>query len=189
MKIGIFGGSFNPPHEMHKRIALELIENGYVDRVIYVPTGNKYNKKDLIDAKERLEMLKIMVQNNKNLVVSDYEFKNMLIYTYQTLDYFKSIYPNDEIRFVCGTDNLQEITTWKNYKYILDNYKILVIERDNDNVENIMKTLNSDNIIITSITTKKVSSTEIRSVLGKNEYSYDLDNKVMTYIKKRKLYC
>ena len=45
MKIGIFGGSFNPPHNMHKNIALDLIKNKYLDKVIYVPTGNKYNKK------------------------------------------------------------------------------------------------------------------------------------------------
>ena len=45
MKIGIFGGSFNPPHKMHKKIALDLIKRGYVEKVVYVPTGNKYNKK------------------------------------------------------------------------------------------------------------------------------------------------
>ena len=45
MKIGIFGGSFNPPHNMHENIALNLIANGYVDKVIYVPTGDNYNKK------------------------------------------------------------------------------------------------------------------------------------------------
>ena len=44
MKIGIFGGSFNPPHNMHKNIALELIEHGYLDKVIYVPTGDSYEK-------------------------------------------------------------------------------------------------------------------------------------------------
>lgn len=37
MKVGIFGGSFNPPHKMHKRIGLELIKKGYVDKIIYVP--------------------------------------------------------------------------------------------------------------------------------------------------------
>ena len=44
MRIGIFGGSFNPPHMMHKNIALELLKMDYLDKVIYVPTGGLYNK-------------------------------------------------------------------------------------------------------------------------------------------------
>ncbi len=188
MKIGIFGGSFNPPHKMHKKIALELIKKEYVEKVIYVPTGNKYSKKDLIDAKERLEMLRIMTQNNENLLVSDYELKNILTYTYQTLDYFKSLYPNAKVCFICGTDNLQEITTWKNYNYILNNYKILVIKRNNDNVENIMNSVNTRNIIIIDINAKDLSSTSIRKNLKENGYTFDLDDEVMDYIRQRKLY-
>ena len=58
MKIGIFGGSFNPPHNMHLGIALELIKDKYLDKVIYVPTGDNYNKIGLISFKDRLNMLK-----------------------------------------------------------------------------------------------------------------------------------
>ncbi len=192
MKIGIFGGSFNPPHKMHKKIALDLIHDGYVDEVIYVPTGNKYNKKDLLDVEERLAMLKIMTHDNGQLKVSAYEVKNVLTYTYQTLDYFKSIYPNDDIYFICGTDNLREITTWKNYAYILNNYKILVIQRDNDDIEDLIKNIYNDNIIITKISTRKVSSTKIRDALRRNA-SYStlskyLEAEVIDYIKKRNLY-
>lgn len=189
MKIGIFGGSFNPPHKMHKTIALELIEKNYVDKVIYVPTGNKYNKKDLIDAKHRLEMLKIMTQNNDNLPVSDYEVKNILTYTYQTLDYFKSIYPNDEIYFICGSDNLKEITTWKNYKYILENYKLLVIKRNNDNLDEMVNNLNTSGIILTEIFPQNVSSTNIRKDLSNQIGNDNLDIKVAEYIKRNQLYC
>ena len=186
MKIGIFGGSFNPPHKMHKKI--DLIKRGYVEKVVYVPTGNKYNKKDLIDAKERLKMLKIMTKDNNNLLVSDYELKNVLTYTYQTLDHFKRIYPNDEIYFICGTDNLQEIKTWRNYEYILDNYKLLVIKRNNDNPKSIMSSLNTKNIIIININAKDLSSTNVRKSLKEVGYSDDLDDEIMVYLRNRKLY-
>ena len=66
---------------MHKNLALYLIKNKYLDKVIYVPTGNKYVKKDLIDVKYRLEMLKLMVEDIKDLEVSAYERKKALIYT------------------------------------------------------------------------------------------------------------
>ena len=67
MRIGIFRGSFNPPHNMHKDIALNLIKNNYLDKVIYVPTSNKYNKNSLIDYKERYNMLNILCTNNNNI--------------------------------------------------------------------------------------------------------------------------
>ena len=180
MKIGIFGGSFNPPHIMHKKIALDLINEKYLDKVIYVPTGNKYNKKDLIDVKYRIEMLRLMCDNNC-LEVSDYEIKNNLIYTYQTLDYFKIKYSNDEIYFICGSDNIKQIYTWKNYEYILNNYKILVVLRNNDKNIDIQK---HNNIIVTNIRTDDLSSTSLRNNLDE----LNLDKKVYNYIKQEKLY-
>ena len=146
MKIGIFGGSFNPPHNMHKNIALDLIKNKYLDKVIYVPTGNKYNKKGLANQNDRYNMLKLMIEGYDNLDVSNYEFSK-LTFTYETLNHFKNIYKNDEIYFICGSDNLKEITTWKNYDYILDNFKLIVIRRNNDDINEILSKINSKNSI------------------------------------------
>lgn len=189
MKIGIFGGSFNPPHNMHKKIALELIEKRYLDKVIYVPTGDKYQKDDLIPAKDRFQMIKLMIQNNKNLSVSDYEIKNKLTYTYQTLLFFQKEYPSDEIYFICGSDNLLELNTWNNYQYILEKYKILVIRRDDDEIEEILK--ENKNIIDTNIPLSNLSSTKIRELIKNNkreELLKKVDSSVMKYIEKNNLY-
>lgn len=188
MRIGIFGGSFNPPHKMHKNIAIFLLQNNYIDKVIYVPTGNKYNKKDLIEAKYRLKMLEIMTRNDNRMNTSNYEIKNTLTYTYQTLDYFKSIYPNDEIYFICGSDNLKEITTWKNYKYILNNYKLLVIKRNNDNLDEIIKNLDNKSIVIIKINSEDTSSSTIRKDLKSGKDNSNIDEDILKYIKKEKLY-
>jgi nicotinate-nucleotide adenylyltransferase len=191
MKIGIFGGCFNPPHKMHKNIALELIEKKYLDKVIYVPTGNRYNKKDLADVKDRYNMVKLMIKDNKNLEISDYEIKNTLTYTYQTLDYFKEKYQNDEIYFICGSDNLNEITTWNNYHYILNNYKIIVVKRNNDNLNNILNKINNKNILIANIKLASISSTNIRKDINNKNYEYLLnyvDKSVLEYIKDKKMY-
>lgn len=188
MRIGIFGGSFNPPHKMHKNIAIFLLQNNYIDKVIYVPTGNKYNKKDLIEAKYRLKMLEIMTRNDNRMNTSNYEIKNTLTYTYQTLDYFKSIYPNDEIYFICGSDNLKEITTWKNYKYILNNYKLLVIKRNNDNLDEIIKNLDNKGIVIIKINSNDTSSSTIRKDLKSGKDNPNIDEDILKYIKKEKLY-
>ena len=162
MKIGIFGGSFNPPHNMHQDIANGLIKKGYIDKVIFVPTGNRYDKRELVEAKERYHMLQLIC--NKDEQVSDFEITNNLVYTYQTLDYFKNLYINDEILFIVGADNLAELDTWKRYKYLLENYKFLVVKRKGENVEELLKRYNfSPNIIITDIKMKNISSTMIRN--------------------------
>lgn len=189
MKIGIFGGSFNPCHNMHKKIAIELIEKGYVDKVIYVPTGDKYNKNDLITVTDRYKMLLLMVKNNPNLYVSDYEITNKLTYTYETLSHFKKKYPNDEIYFICGSDNILEFNTWNNYQYILDTYKILVIRRGDDKIEEILK--NNKNVIEVDVPMSNLSSTKIREFIKNNrsdELITKLDESVLEYIENNNLY-
>ena len=193
MKIGIFGGSFNPPHNMHKNIALNLIKNKYLDKVIYVPTGNKYKKEGLINQSDRYNMIKLMIEGYDNLDVSNYEF-NKLTYTFETLDYFKNSYKNDDIYFICGSDNLKEITTWKNYDYILKNYKIIVIRRNNDDLNKITNDLfiYSKNIIYITDIENSVSSTLIRENLNKNNNVYllqNMDAKVIEYIKNNSIVC
>ena len=190
MKIGIFGGCFNPPHHMHKNIALDLIKEGYLDKVIYVPTGNNYDKHDLINFKYRYEMVKYMIGDNNKLDVSQIANNNDYKYTYQTLDYFKGIYKEDDIYFICGTDNLNEFDTWTKYKYILSNYKLLVIKRNDDKLESILNKYNEykDNIIITNIKPEILSSTLIRNNINNLEIKKHLDKTVYKYIIDNKLY-
>lgn len=193
MKIGIFGGSFNPPHNMHKNIAKELIEKGYLDKVIFVPTGMKYEyKNNLLNDKIRVKMLSLMIRDEKNMKISKYELKNKTVYTYETLNYFKKKYKNDEIYFICGTDNLTYMDTWAKGIDILENYKILVIKRDTDDINEIIKRLKKyqKNIIITDIIPNNISSTKIRNMIkdeNKNINNY-LDLSVLNYIKRKKIY-
>lgn len=188
MRIGIFGGSFNPPHKMHKNIALELIQKNYIDKIIYVPTGDKYSKKELIEAKHRIKMLELLIKNNHQMRISDYEVRKNLTYTYQTLDYFKRIYPNDEIYFITGSDNLKDITTWKNYKYILNNYKLLVVKRNDDDITKIVNNLNDNFIIEAKINTQNISSSNIRNDIKNDIYNSNIDKDILKYIKRKKLY-
>lgn len=192
MKIGIFGGCFNPPHNMHKNIAVKLVEENYLDKVIFVPTGNFYNKKDLISDEKRYEMIKLMIKDNSNLDVSKYEF-DKLTYTYQTLNYFQKKYKNDEIYFICGSDNLSELDTWREYEFILNNFKILVIRRNDDDLENILKKYEKykDSIVIADIGEKVLSSTFVRDMFKKGNFELikdKMDNNVYSYIVREKLY-
>ena len=192
MKIGIFGGSFNPPHKMHKEIALTLIEKHYVEKVIFVPTGSKYKyKNNLLSDKVRFEMLKLMCRDNNNLEVSNYELKEHVVYTYETLNYFKNKYKDDEIYFICGTDNLSYIDKWKNGLDVLANNKLLVVKRSTDNINDLLVKFKDykDNIIVTNILENEISSTKIREMIYNNKRAETyLDKDVSDYITRNKLY-
>ena len=187
MKIGIFGGSFNPPHKIHQKIANYLVKNNYLDKVIFVPTGSNYEKSYLASEQDRYNMLKLMIGNVSYLDISTYEF-GKLTHTYQTLDYFKEHYKDDEIYFICGSDNLKEIKTWKRYQYILSNYKLLVIRRNGESITDILSELKSyqDNIIVIDDIKSSLSSTSIRKRFKDDKKLVkdgNIDSKVFEYIK------
>lgn len=190
MRIGIFGGSFNPPHQQHFKIAENLVKNNHLDKIIFVPTGNSYKKDNLILDEHRYKMLKLMINNYLYLDVSNYEFKK-LTYTYETLDYFKESYPNDQIYFICGSDNLSYLDKWKNYEYILSNYKIIVTLRNNDNKEELLNKFKNfkDKIIFVDIPLYNISSTEIRNrIINNNNLDNMINDKIRDYIIEYNLY-
>ena len=191
MKIGIFGGSFNPPHKMHESIASQLIERKIIDKVIFVPTSNFYPKAGLISDEERLSMLKLLIKDKKEFEVSDYEF-GRLTYTYQTLEYFKKENKDAEIYFICGSDNLAQLDTWKEYKKILTDYKLIVIPRE-DNIEEILNKYNEykNNIIVANLENNYLSSTLVRNFLKEEKYQEVkeyINEFVLDYIIKNNLY-
>jgi nicotinate-nucleotide adenylyltransferase len=145
MKIGVYGGSFNPCHLMHKKLVLSLLENNYFDRIVILPTGNFYKKSNLLKGEERIKMLSLMFNDNNKVILCDYEFKNNLICTYRSLDYLQNMYKGDELYFILGSDNLKSFHTWKRYEYILDTYNLLVIKRKGINIDDELNKYSKDN--------------------------------------------
>ena len=192
MKIGIFGGSFNPPHKMHEEIAKRVLEEGLVDTIIFVPTGMKYEyKNNLIENKYRLDMLKIIAKKNKAYQVSDFECQPVPVYSYQTLDHFQELYPDSELFFICGTDNLSYIDKWKNAEYLMNTYKFIVIGRNTNALEPLLEKYEfmKDHIIVSNISPNPISSTKVREKIKNNEDCKDLISEdVLNYIKENKLY-
>lgn len=192
MKIGILGGSFNPPHKMHFKMGLDLLEKGYIDKVIYVPTGSKYKyKNNLVEDVHRLKMLELMIKDDDRFSVSDYELKDEVVYTCDTLKYFSELYPNDEIYFVCGADNLSYVDKWKNGIFLLENYNFLVIKRHTDDIDEILKRFSDyrKNIIVSDVEPSDLSSTDIRGKISSGVEVLDLlDEDVYEYLKQYNLY-
>ena len=81
MKIGVYVGSFNPPHNGHKKIANHLVKNKYVDKVLIIPTSNYWNKTNLVNLEHRLNMLNFF--KTDNIIIND--TLNNIEFTYQIL--------------------------------------------------------------------------------------------------------
>lgn len=186
MRIGVYPGSFNPPHMGHFIIANTLVKDGLLDKVIFVPTSDYYAKEGLVPAINRYEMLKLVADKYNYLEVSDLEVnKNTQNYTYQTLDSIQMIYPNDEIYLVIGSDNLKYLNTWKHYAYIMDHYKIISIERDYKEYDIDML----DKVQIVQLYLEDISSTIVRDRIKNNQDVSDLlPEEVIKYIDENNLY-
>ncbi|MBQ2917185.1 MAG: nicotinate (nicotinamide) nucleotide adenylyltransferase [Clostridia bacterium] len=196
--IAVFGGSFNPPINSHTTLAKQIIEKcSNIEKLIFVPVSTKYQKLKLENDEHRYNMLKLICQKEDKLEVSNIEMmQNRQLYTIETLDLLKEqCGENYEIWFVMGTDNLKQIGSWYNPERLLKEYKIIVLERENDRLENLVK----DNkllekykesfIKIEGIDKIFLSSTMIREKIRKGENIEEyIDRDVLEYIEKHNLY-
>lgn len=138
--IAVFGGSFNPPAVSHINLAKQILTNiDNVEKVMFVPVSTKYNKSGLASDEDRFWMLQKVCENEKRLEVSSIELdSSRQLYTIETLEKLKKQNPDYEIYFVLGTDNLKELETWHKADELVENFHILVLERDEDIMEEVI---------------------------------------------------
>lgn len=178
MRLGVYVGSFNPVHNGHIGIVNYLLKNNYVDKVLIVPTLNYWDKQDLIDIKHRINMLKLF--ENEVIIVD--KTHNKYVYTTYLFKELEKEYA-DTLYLIIGADNIINFDKWKDYKELLK-YKIIVINRNNIDIDTYINKYNSNNfIIIKDYIPLDISSTDIRN--GNDDY---LNPRVLKYIKENKLY-
>ena len=195
--LAVFGGSFNPPLNSHFSLAQQIInEYDNIEKVIFVPVNSKYEKQDLLPNKHRYNMLKLVCDKNDKFILSDIEIKqDRQLYTLETLELLQEQYPEYELCFTIGTDNLKSFPTWNNPEELSKKFKILVIERDEDNIEAIL----DENVFLKEhknsfIKLKKnirsnISSSFVRDKLKRGKsIRYLTPDEIYYYIKENKLY-
>lgn len=195
MKIGFFGGCFNPPTLAHINLAKRVLVETTLDKVIFVPVGDFYNKEELAPAQERYNMLKIACEESNNFEVSDIEIgiKDNL-YAIDAFNLIKNNYPEDDIYFIMGADNFINIMNWKDSKKLIKQYKYIVLERENIDIEKFIKSnlIEYTNKIhlIKNQEYRTISSSQFRTKAkhDNSEIQEIIPNKIMEYIKKNKLY-
>ncbi len=181
MKIGLFGGSFNPIHKGHIKIAKEAIKVLSLDKLIFIPCQKNPFKKDLnyIDGIKRKEMIELVLEDKMEVSTFEIDRKG-LSYTIETVKYFSNLYKNDELFLIIGSDNLTKLSKWKDIERISKLTKITVFMRDKKiNKINLKK---YDGMVINNKIYKE-SSTDFL-----NGDFFMVEESVRFYIGKNKLY-
>lgn len=196
MRIGIYGGSFNPVHNGHVHLALSAIEELQLDRIFLVPSliSPHRSSAEYAPPDDRLEMLRIACAVSDKLYVCDYEIKSdRKSYTIYTVEEFRRRFPDDELFLLVGSDMLMIFETWNQFEDILKETTLAVVSREDGDRECLVKKAHElqkfGKIIICSAQPLEISSTEIRKKIAKNEnFSCYLDKNVVQYITSNNLY-
>ena len=132
MRIAVFGGSFDPVHTEHIRLAQAAIKELGLDKLFVMPAHAPPHKpgKELSSDEDRLALCRLAFAEIPQVVVSDYEVaKGGTSYTYLTCRHFKEEYPAAEIFWIVGTDMLRDFPTWRNPEDILNSVTLAVCGR------------------------------------------------------------
>lgn len=202
MKIGLFGGIFDPPHLGHIKLALEIIKLRKVEEILFVPSKNSHNlikKKNMISSYDRrVDMLKIAIRGMNYLNVSEIEnnFHSNIVFTIDVVDFFIKKYPKDSFSIIIGLDNLQYLHKWKNSNRLIEDYEFIIYDRDvTFDIKKILEYWPrklAQKILNSIIMGKKflISSEKIKDLIRKHEkIDYKIiDKNVLDYILNSKLY-
>lgn len=197
-RLGIFGGTFSPPHIGHIRAAEAFADQMGLDSLLIVPTRTPPHKTvdSAVTAEERLEMCRRAFSGIKKAVVSDVEIRRGgKSYTYLTLEELTE--EGTELYFLCGTDMILTLGEWKNPDRIFELATVCYVRREDDvalNAEIADKVAEYERefgarIVAVEHTPLELSSTEIRQALARSEDANGfVDVSTLEYIRERGLY-
>jgi len=188
--IGLFGGTFDPVHIGHLIIAEWLSEILEIENTYFIPTKiHPFQKRsNITDAKLRLEMLKIALKEYPAFEISDYEIsRDSISYTIDTVKYFREKYPDREIYYFIGSDNLESFMEWKDPFDILDLCYLAVYQREKHDKP--AELLNHPKVLHLNSPLINISSSHIRKRVSKNmAFKSLVPQGIFEFINQQKLY-
>lgn len=207
--IGILGGTFDPVHHGHLRLALEIVSKLDLDEVRLIPLKKPAHRQEpFATEKQRLHMLQLATEGSHDLIADDRELKrDEVSYSIDTLRSLRKEFPDRALCLIVGQDAFSKLDTWKEWQGLLDYAHIIVATRPDGNpvvynetiadllqnheTNNINKLHKEKNKLIMQldIPLLDISSTLIRKNFSdKKDCRYLLPNSVIEYIKQESLY-
>jgi nicotinate-nucleotide adenylyltransferase len=192
MKVGVFGGTFNPIHWAHLVLAECVRDEAGLDEVVFVPTARPPHKieEPLLPGHYRLKMVNLACREQAGFIVSRHEIDDREVsYSIHTLDYLKKQYPEGTgLRFIVGMDQLEEIETWKDYQRLLEEYGLYVVGRGDSGREDLISRYEKW-VIPVAMPRLEISSTAIRQRIRQGRsIRFLVPGAVERYIKEQGLY-
>ena len=138
MKLGLLGGTFNPIHLAHLRIAEEAREGATLDQVLFIPAADPPHKPLAGDVAFalRYQMVQQAIADNPAFGISDIEARRSgKSYTVETLTRLRQERPDDELHFIIGSDSYLELGLWHRYQEIFELASLIVVERPDKPIE------------------------------------------------------
>ena len=132
MNIGIFGGTFNPPHLGHLIVIENVRDQLNFDKILFIPSANPPHKNDpsLAQASSRLAMVQLAIRDRKEFEVSDIEVaRGGTSYSIDTINALSGLFPGAHLSLIIGVDNLMEFGSWKSPHDILAKADLIVMSR------------------------------------------------------------
>ncbi|MFN3505271.1 MAG: nicotinate (nicotinamide) nucleotide adenylyltransferase, partial [Caldimicrobium sp.] len=199
--IGLLGGTFDPPHIAHLRIAEETREAFQLEEIWFIPAGYPPHK-GIAEAtyEARLEMLKLSLKGNPKFKCLEIERDERPSYTLKSLEKLKNIYPHYKFYLLVGWDAFAEIETWWHYEKFLDYTKLIVLSRGKGDwsiAENLVKekalSLWGEKALgrvhFLQVSSLEISSTKIRELIKKGKsIRYLVPEEVFFYLQNSSLY-
>ena len=190
IKTAVFCGSFDPIHIGHAMVANHVAQSGHVDELWLVPSRVNPLKTDHPPVADihRASMCRLVAAKCHNTSVSEVEMKLPLpSYTYRTLRYLGEMYPEREFILLIGSDNWLLFDRWRDYRKIMDEFRILIYPRPGYIVDE--EDLPERVSLLSDAPQALISSTFIRDALGKGRnLNFFLLCEVLEYIRKFSLY-
>lgn len=192
-RLGIFGGTFNPPHIGHTRLAEHFVNELSLDRLLVIPTAEPPHKisPDLASGEDRMNMCMLAFPD---ALVSTIELaRGGKSYTFDTLTEIRAQYPYDELFFIVGSDMLLSFNRWYKHEEILDMVTLCAADRQEEDSllkkHGVPDCFTGKRLHISTLPPFEVSSTQIRELIKNNESTDGwLDPAVRAYIDERGLY-
>lgn len=169
MRIGIFGGSFNPIHYGHVGLARQIMATGLVDELWFLVSPHNPLKSEhtLMPDEQRLQRVSHAVNDIKGVKASDFEFGlPRPSYMYVTLSELQKAYPCDTFTLIIGADNWKCFSHWKNHKEILASYPIIIYPRRGYDIDTTKLPLT---VTYINMPLYDISSTQIREMQAQGE--------------------
>lgn len=187
-RIGVMGGTFDPIHHGHLVAASEVAQSFELDQVIFVPTGQPWQKGEVTAAEHRYLMTVIATASNPRFTVSRADIdRGGPTYTIDTLADIRLDHPDAEIFFITGADAIAQILSWRNVEELWKLAHFVAVSRPGHDLS--ISGLPSRDVSLLEVPALAISSTDCRSRVNRGfPVWYLVPDGVVQYISKNHLY-